>query len=279
MDKKEVIHMQGVTNALLNTILVSIPEEAFIVIMTLVFLKRFDMLDIRMWKHSLKWVMVPTIPVAMVINVFRYIIIIPKPTMSLIAFILMNVLILYVVIKNSYSIDKKLIFKTIIFTVLSFIIVGLIELLYYPLSLSLLHKEMSFFDNKIIYNIIISLPARIIEICILTFVVIKKNNTVQVNLFNTIVKNRFFTNSFLTIIISIVSLIIYIAKLIIVDNIIIHISIVDQLILTSIVISAPIILITWFLMFINYLLTKEKQIQQTYESLVMQDDIMLDVED
>ena len=271
--------MQGVTNALLNTILVSIPEEAFIVIMTLVFLKRFDMLDIRMWKHSLKWVMVPTIPVAMVINVFRYIIIIPKPTMSLIAFILMNVLILYVVIKNSYSIDKKLIFKTIIFTVLSFIIVGLIELLYYPLSLSLLHKEMSFFDNKIIYNIIISLPARIIEICILTFVVIKKNNTVQVNLFNTIVKNRFFTNSFLTIIISIVSLIIYIAKLIIVDNIIIHISIVDQLILTSIVISAPIILITWFLMFINYLLTKEKQIQQTYESLVMQDDIMLDVED
>ena len=138
---------------------------------------------------------------------------------------------------------------------------------------------MSFFDNKIIYNIIISLPARIIEICILTFVVIKKNNTVQVNLFNTIVKNRFFTNSFLTIIISIVSLIIYIAKLIIVDNIIIHISIVDQLILTSIVISAPIILITWFLMFINYLLTKEKQIQQTYESLVMQDDIMLDVED
>ena len=120
MDKKEVIHMQGVTNALLNTILVSIPEEAFIVIMTLVFLKRFDMLDIRMWKHSLKWVMVPTIPVAMVINVFRYIIIIPKPTMSLIAFILMNVLILYVVIKNSYSIDKKLIFKTIIFTLSSF---------------------------------------------------------------------------------------------------------------------------------------------------------------
>ena len=110
--------MQGVTNALLNTILVSIPEESFIVIMTLVFLRRFDMLDIRMWKHSLKWIMVPTLPVAIMINVFRYIVIIPKPLMSLTSFILMVVLIIYLIVKNSYDIDKKIIFKTIIFTIL-----------------------------------------------------------------------------------------------------------------------------------------------------------------
>jgi len=54
-------------------------------------------------------------------------------------------------------------------------------------------EEYGIYISQISLTIIISLPARIIEICILTFVVIKKNNTVQVNLFNTIVKNRFFT--------------------------------------------------------------------------------------
>jgi TM2 domain-containing membrane protein YozV len=43
--------------------------------------------------------------------------------------------------------------------------------------------------------------------------------------------------------------------------------------------STPIILITWFLIFVNYLLTKEKQIQQTYENLIIQDDVTFDVED
>ena len=279
MNKKEVIHMQGATNALLNFILVSVPEETFIVTITLIFIKLYDLLDIRMWRHCLRWILVPVIPVSIIINIFRYIIIIPRPWMSLISMISMIILILYIVIKNSYDVSKKLILKTTIYTILSFIIVGLIELFYYPLSLSLLHKEMSFFDSNILYNIIISLPARVIEICIVAFVIIKKNDKIEVSLFNTIVKNKFFTNSFLTMIISIVLFIIYIAKLIIIDNIMLNIKIIDQLILTSIIISVPIILITWFLVFINYLLSKEKQIQQTYENLVEQDDIMLDVED
>jgi len=53
--------MQGVTNALLNMILVSIPEELFLTVMTLIFLKRFDMLDIRMWRYNLKWIMIPIV--------------------------------------------------------------------------------------------------------------------------------------------------------------------------------------------------------------------------
>jgi hypothetical protein len=271
--------MQSIINALFNTIFVSIPEEAFIVIMTLVFLKRFDMLDVRMWKHCLKWIMVATLPVAIMINVFRYIIIIPRPMMSVITFILMIILIVFILIKNSYNFTKKIIFKTIIFTILSFIIVGLIELLYYPLLLSLLHKPLVFFNNNILYNLLLAIPTRILQLCIVVFILIKKNNKIQVNLFDTIVKNKFFTNSFLIIICSIVLVIIYVAKLVNSDNILINLKIIDQLIIIMAVTSVPIILITWFLMFINYLLIKEKQIQQTYENLIIQDDIMFDVED
>ena len=271
--------MQGVTNALLNTILVSIPEEAFIVIMTLVFLKRFDMLDIRMWKHSLKWIMFPTIPVAILINIFRYIIIIPKPLMSLTSFILMIILIVFVIIKNTTSFNKKILFKTIIFTILSFIIVGLIELLYYPILLLLLHKPLSYINDNITSNLLLAIPTRVLQLCIVSYIIMKKNNDIEINLFNTIVKNKFFTNTFLGMMTIIVLIIIYMAKLLLINNILINLPIIDQLLIVLIIISTPIILITWFLMFVNYLLTVEKRIQKTYENLVMQDDIMLDVED
>jgi len=271
--------MQGVTNALLNTILVSIPEESFIVIMTLVFLRRFDMLDIRMWKHSLKWIMVPTLPVAIMINVFRYIVIIPKPLMSLASFILMTILIIFMIIKNSVVFDKKLLFKTIMFTILSFVVVGLIELLYYPISLSLLHKQMSYFNNNILYNLLLAIPTRVLQICIVAFIIMRKNNDIEINLFNTIVRNKFFTKSFIMMITIMLFVIIYMGKLLMFDNILVELQVIDQLFIVLIVIVTPIILITWFLMFVNYLLTKEKQIQQTYENLVMQDDVMLDVED
>jgi len=220
--------------------------------------------------------MIPVIPVAIMINIFRYIIVIPKPIMSLFSLSLMIVLIMYIVIKNSYEVENKLLLKIIIYTILSFIVVGLIETLYYPISLSLLHKEMSFFNNNIMANILISLPARAIQICIISFIVVRKNNEIQINLFNAIVKNKFFTNSFIIILLSSISIIIYSTKLMMIDGILIRLNIIDQLIIVVILISVPIILITWFLMFVNYLLTKQKQIIQSYENL-LEDNIMTDV--
>ena len=263
----------SVTNALLNLVLVSIPEETFIVVMTLILLKRYDMLDIRMWRQNLKWIMVPVIPVAIMINLFRYIIIIPKPIISLICLISMPLLLILVIKNNSFMIDKKVIIRTVIYTIFSFVMVGLIELSYYPLALSLLHTNMSFFDNNILFNLLITIPARVIQICIIVFIIMKKNNEIQIHLFKTISKNKFLTNSFLAMLITIMSIIIYIAKLVMVDSFLSNIRVIDQLITTIIILAVPVISITFFLMFVNYLLVKEKQIQQTYENLVIQDDI------
>jgi len=271
--------MQGVTNALLNFILVSVPEETVIVILTLIFLKRFDMLDIRMLKYNLKILFIPILPVAIIVNLFRYIIIIPRPIMSLSAISLMSILLVYIIIKNSYTVTRRVIIKTIIFTVLSFITVGLIETLYYPITLIMLHKEMAFFDNNILYNFLISLPGRILEVCVISYIIVKRNNQIPINLFNTVIRNKFFTNSFIFIMVFSLFVIIYMAKLIIINNIFNNLNLFDQLIINIIVMAIPTLLITWFLIFINYLLTKEKQIQQTYENLVTQDDVMLDVED
>jgi len=272
--------MQGVTNALLNMILVSIPEETVITIITLIFLKRFDLLDIRMWRQNLKYFAIPILPVVIIINLFRYIIIIPRPFMSLSALVLMNILFIYMTTKSSYiKTNKKIIFRIIIFTILSFVIVGLVETFYYPITMMMLHKNMDFFDNNIIYNFFISLPGRIIEICLISFILMKRNSQIQISLFNTIIKNRFFTISFIFIMSFSLLIIVYMAKVIIVDDILAHLHLIDQLFINILVMTTPIILITWFLIFINYLLTKEKQIQQNYENLVMQDDVIPDVED
>ena len=88
MNKKEVIHMQGVTNALLNMVLISLPEEIFVTCMTLILFKRFDLLDIRMWRRNIKWIIIPSLLMAMCISIFKYIIILPKLLTSIISLII-----------------------------------------------------------------------------------------------------------------------------------------------------------------------------------------------
>jgi len=176
--------MTDVINALLNMILVSIPEETFIVVISLVLLKRFDFLDVRMWRHNLKWIMIPVIPVTFFINLFRYVIVIPKPIMSLSTMLLMIGLMIYIVVRNSYEVNKRLVFKVIISTILGFVLVGVIEEIYYPLLLSLLHKPIEYFNNIILYNFLLAVPTRILQFCVVVYIIVKKNNKVQVNLFN-----------------------------------------------------------------------------------------------
>lgn len=266
--------MQGVINALLNTIFVSIPEESFIVIMTLILLKRFDILDIRMWRYNFKWIMIPTLPMAIMINVFRYIIPIQKPFISLIGYLLMNFLMIYIVIKNSYKINKFEILRTILFTFISFVIVCLAESIYIPAILFSINKPIAFFNNNILYNFLLALPGRITEYAICSYILVKKNDNIKVNLFDTIVKNQFLYSSFLILIVFSNLFIVYFIKLICFDYILKNIGLIEQLMIITISISLPIISITWFLLIVNFILTKQKQIQQTYENLVLQDDIM-----
>ena len=271
--------MQNVTNALLNLILVSIPEEIFLVIMTLIFLKRFDMLDIRMWRINLKWIAIPVIPVAIMINLFRYIIIIPKPITSLIVLVLMNILMIYIILKNSNEKQKSLVLKTILFTFMSFIVLSIAEGIYVPITLFLLNKSILYFNNNIMYNFLLALPSRIFEYSLCAYILIKKNNSVNINLINIIIKNKFLKSSFLSLIIFVNMFLLYFTKLIGFDNILSNLSFIEQLLIVIGSISFPIVTIVWFLLIVNYISVKEKQIQQTYENLIMQDDFTADVED
>ena len=258
---------QYLTNAILNTIFNALPEEIFIVVITLSFLKIYNLLDILTWKHNLKLILLTALPVSIMINIFRYVIIIPKQTMMISTMIMMIILIECIVIKHSFSINIPLIFKTAIYTIGSFVIIGVIEYAYCPILLSLLHKDLTFINDNVIYNILCALPIRILYLCIISFIIVRKNNKVQINLFDSIIKNNYFVGGFLLTILSIASVITYIAKLVKSNSIIIDLNFIDQLVIVAVIISVPILLVTCSLIFVNYLLSKEKGKLQVYENV------------
>jgi len=249
----------SLTHILLNIIFTSLPEELFVSIITLIFLKLNNLLDIYMWERSLKWITLAVLPVSIMINILKYIIIVPKQNMMISTMIIMILLMEYIVINNSYDINFSLILKTAVFTISGFVIVGLVEYSYCPIIFSLLDKPMSFFNNNVLYNFLLGLPARVLYLCVISFVVMKRNNTVQIDLFKIIFKNKLFVCSFLLIILARIYADSYIIKLVQSDSVVISLQFVDQLTIIAIIISFPIIVTTLVLMFINYLICKERK--------------------
>ena len=256
------------TNAILNTIFTSLPEEAFISIITLIFLKLNNLLDIYTWNRSLKWIALAVLPVSILINIFRYIIIVPKQNMMISTMILMILLMEFIVLNNSFNITPSLILKTAIFTIAGFVIVGLVELSYCPLILSILDRPISFFNDNVFYNFLLGIPARVLYLCVISFVIMRRNNSVHVDLFRAVFKNKFFVFSFIAIVLARISTIAYITKLIEMNSILIYLQFVDKLIIIVALVCVPILFITWLLMFVNNLLCKEQMKFQNYENMV-----------
>jgi len=253
---------------ILNIIFTSLPEEGFVAIITLIFLKLNNLLDIYTWNRSLKWIALAVLPVSILINIFKYIILVPKQNMMISTMILMILLMEFIVLNNSFNITISLILKTAIYTIAGFVIVGLVELSYCPFILSIVDKPISFFNDNVFYNFLLGIPARVLYLCVISFVVMRRNNSVHVDLFRAVFKNKFFVFSFITIVLARISAIAYVVKLVNNNHILINLQIMDQLIIMVVTMSIPVILVTWFLMFVNNLLCKEQMKFQTYENMI-----------
>ena len=253
---------------ILNIIFTSIPEEAFVAIITLIFLKLNNLLDIYMWNKSLKWIALAVLPVSIMINILKYIIIVPQQNMMISTMIIMILLMEFIVINNSFNINISLIIKTAIFTISGFVIVGIVEYSYCPLILSLLDRPISFFNANVFYNFLLGLPARMLYLCVISFVIIRRNSTVHIDLFNSIVKNKFFIYGFLLMVLVRISLVSYVVKLIERNSILIYIQFIEKLYIIIGIICIPIIFITLLLTFVNNLLCKEQMKLQTYENIL-----------
>ena len=268
--------MQDVVNVLLNTVLVSIPEEIFLTVMTLIILKRFDMLDIRMWRQNLKWIMIPVLLVAILMNTFTLIPFISSSIGTIFVLVIFYTLMIYIIKQNSYDFANKDYWKILLSLSVSFFILGLLESLTVPLILFLLHKPLTFINDNSMWNFIVSIPSRILEFLIIIYLIIKHNNIVKIRMFDIITKNNFLLSSITSFAILSNVFAVYSIKLIGFDRILENkVPILGQVFVSMAILVVPAIIIFWALLLINYLSVREKSMKQTYESLAMQDDIML----
>lgn len=170
--------MQNLINALLNFLFVGIPEETIVVLVTFVMLKRFDLIDPRRIKRNYKLLLLPIISVSFLVNIFRYIIIIPRPLMSFSALILFIYTIAFIT-KKTDKLKEYRLWKVIAFTLLSMIVCVVLCESYVPFYLSIMNISLNDIENDFKIKLILSITPRIFGLIILFFITYNKTYSVK----------------------------------------------------------------------------------------------------
>lgn len=180
--------MENVINALLNTLMVSIPEELVWFSLVLVFMKRFDLLDRYRWKENIKWFLIPVILTAISTNIFRYLLPVSQITMVIISLSIFIISIIYVLKHKNYIYEKYFYLKVIMFVFISLFIILLTENLYVLAILSILHTSINEINLNWIMNFLFSLPSRVLQILFIMYLLSRVEN----NLYLHITKDIFY---------------------------------------------------------------------------------------
>jgi hypothetical protein len=224
--------------------------------------------------------MIPVIPISCLINLFRYIIIIPKPVTTLIDLIIFYMLIVWIIRKKSFEFNHKEYLKIMISFLVSFIVLGVLENLTYPVIMFLTNETFEYYKDNIIWNFILVMPSRIIEYLILAYFIIKQNNSIKINVLEVIVKNKLYLRIMIILTIFFNFIIVYSVKLIGYDKILEgKVSLFEKILISEFIMIIPSLLIFMIVIMINDLMVKQKRIQQAYENLIAHDDCTPDVED
>lgn len=208
--------MNNISQALLSCTFIAIPEYIFMVIITLRLIGRKDKLDFYNLKGNTISILKIVIPPAIVINILN--IIFQSPFNSLIALIILYLLLIYTLKNDSLVIYPKLFIKTFLFFILSILISISIEMVSFPIIFKLVNKTYLEIKMDFLLVILCSLSSRIIDIIILVFVLINKNNKFQINISEYIFKNKFFMRLITSLGLALILFEGYIMKLILLNN-------------------------------------------------------------
>lgn len=236
---------------LINTIFVSIPEELYLVMFTLIMVGEFEY-----WKES---------ECKRLINRFDYVrVFLPTVTGALLSNILINtglnssffhfltpiLMYLLIVFTNDIFGDAsaiKWMVKAFIFYIIGFLSIGIIEFIYVPFILSGTGWEMSDIRNNLLIYFMTSIPARLIQFTLLSYLISRKRTLLKGHLIKSIL-----TNPVLTVILSLLVLanILFLqmfGSAIILDKLLISISGFSQMLIITGVVTFPILNISGFL--------------------------------
>lgn len=260
--------LQSIIDALLNTIFVSVPEELVWVVFSLILLKRRDLLDIYFWKENLIQIMIPVLPVAVSINLMRYILHVDNIINFIIIEVMMCSLMCYLIKRNNIVNEKIKYIKIILYVIL--VDIGMnfvVECLYALLLMTFTHMNILVINNNIFMNITLSLFPRAIQIIIISFYLYKKNIESDIKFLELILRDKVLSISLIGFIAALITVIYFITRVILENDILLRYAIVYQVIMNILIILIPIILIISFITPIYHLLAKNIKDKKTVENM------------
>lgn len=199
----QLLQLDTIQKIFLNTLLVSIPEELFLLMFTLILVGEFEFwADEECRKLINRWdytrILVPTLTVALLSNIERY----SDLNSSFASLIPIVVFFILIVLTNDIFGDAsamKWTGKALLFFILGFIILYISEFCYTSFILYGTGKTITEINNNILLNFLISLPSRLIEYSILIFLVVKRRTLLKANIIRPIFESKITT--FLTFIV------------------------------------------------------------------------------
>jgi len=183
---------ESITNAVMNFLLVSLPEESIWFFTVIILMKRFDLLDKYMWRDKIKWLVVPVLS-SIVINLLKYIINSPIIFISISAIttIYIGIIIMLKAPENNILNEKIAYIKILLLVLLSFaILIVLTESLYIPLFLKYFGKSIIEINSVWSVNFLMSIPARMIQFILIIFILSIQNREIYLDVLKSITSDK-----------------------------------------------------------------------------------------
>ena len=264
--------MQNIFNAVLNTLFVSIPEETVWVVFVLILLKRKDLLDIYFWKENLKKIMIPVIPIAISINLMRYVLHFDNTLNFAIVEIMMCSLVI-LLIKNNNFLQEKINYIKIIFYVLivDVIMNFTIECLYIMMLNTFTNLNIIIINNDVYMNILFSIFPRILQITIIGFFLYKDNVDSSIRFFELILKDKILSISLIVFISTLITIVYFVTRVILENHVFMKYEIIYQVIMNILITLIPIILTVSYILPIYHILAVNVKTKKSMENMFCDD--------
>lgn len=256
-----LLHWDIIEKIILNTILVSIPEEFYLIMFTLILMGEFDY-----WKEEEckklfdRWdyirVFVPVVIGALTSNVLRY----SGMDVNLVTVISMMVFFIAIILTGDIWGDAsalKWIGKAFIFLLLGILSIMVIEFMFIPLFLYGLKESLHEINQNIMLNFVMTLPLKIVQFTILGFLFAKKRTIIKVDLGEYIFKNRFFSMIFFFVMLFNFIFMLIMYKVVIYEGVLSEFTISLQIALNACIFSFPILNISFLIWEIYYIKNQE----------------------
>lgn len=186
-----------VLKVIMNTLLVSIPEEIFVVLFTYILMGEFDQWNDKDCKKLFQSgdyarILVPAITTALISNILRY----NSAPSGIITLVMLNTIILGIVVMGDiYNNARavKWILEVTLYVLFAVIVIAVIEFMYIPFFVYGIDKPLAEINNSIWNNFLLSAPGTIIEYIILAFLVARKRSLLQARIIKIIVDSKVLT--------------------------------------------------------------------------------------